>query len=75
MHYSVAPRHWTFVEGYGFLVFAKYIGKINGKNVRLRYSGKCSDYAKNLLQIPLKRPQKEDRWNLEDSWNNWGFDW
>ena len=54
MHYSVAPRHWTFVEGYGFLVFAKYIGKIIGKNLRLRYSGKCSDHAKKSTTDSLK---------------------
>ena len=31
MRYLVHPRDWTFVEGYGFLSFAKDMGKNVGK--------------------------------------------
>ena len=31
--YSVQPRDRKFVKGYGFLSFAKNMGKIIGKNI------------------------------------------
>ena len=44
--YSVQARNRIFVKGYGFLSFAKNMGKIISKNV----SGKCNqkrlDHAK-----------------------------
>ena len=33
MHYSVQPRDPTFVKGYGFLSFAKNMGKNFGKEI------------------------------------------
>ena len=33
MRYSVQPRDWTFVKGYGFFSFAKDMGKNVGKNI------------------------------------------
>ena len=46
MHYSVHPRDRKFVKYYGFLPFAKYIGKNIGKNLIKHVSGK---YSQNLL--------------------------
>ena len=31
--YSVQPRDWIFVKGYGFLSFARNVGKNVGKNI------------------------------------------
>ena len=45
MRYSVQPRDRIFVKGYGFLSFAKYMGKNIGKNVS-NFRGK---YSQNLL--------------------------
>ena len=33
MHYSVQPKDEIFVKGYGFLTFAKNMGKNIGKNI------------------------------------------
>ena len=38
--YSVQPRDWIFVKGYGFLSFAKNMGKDIGKNIIKNLSGK-----------------------------------
>ena len=40
--YSVQPRNWIFVKGYGFLSFAKDMGKNIGKNISKNLSDKCS---------------------------------
>ena len=49
-HYSVQSRDQIFVKGYGFLSFAKNIGKHFGKNVSKnlssKYSQKPLDHAK-----------------------------
>ena len=61
--YSVQPRDRIFVKGYGFLSFAKNVGRSVGKNISKILSGKyCQkllDHAKNLLQMYLKLLQKE----------------
>ena len=46
MHYSVQPRDGIFVKGYGFLSFAKNIGKKISKNLSGNYSQKILDNAK-----------------------------
>ena len=46
MRYSVKPRDQIFVKGYGFLSFAKNIGKSIGKNKNKNFSGK---YSQELL--------------------------
>ena len=46
MRYSVKPRDQIFVKGYGFLTFAKNIGKSIGKNKNKNFSGK---YSQELL--------------------------
>ena len=33
MRYSIEPKDRKYVKGYGFLPFAKRIGKIIGKNI------------------------------------------
>ena len=38
--YSVQPRDGIFVEGYGFLFFAKNMGKNIGKNISKILSSK-----------------------------------
>ena len=40
MRYSVQPKNQIFVKGYGFLSFAKDIGKIIGKTISENLSGK-----------------------------------
>ena len=48
--YSVQPRQSIFGKGYGFLSFAKNIGKSIGKNISKnligKYSQKLLDHAK-----------------------------
>ena len=40
--YSVQPRYRIFVKGYGFLSFARNMGKNIGKNISMNLSGKQS---------------------------------
>ena len=40
--YSFQPRDLLFVKGYGFLSFAKYMSKKNGKNISTNLNGKYS---------------------------------
>ena len=40
--YSVQPRDLILVKGYGFLSFAKNMGKSIGKNINKNLSGKYS---------------------------------
>ena len=42
MCYPVQPRYQIFVKGYGFLFFAKNIGKDIGKNISKSFSSKYS---------------------------------
>ena len=58
MRYSVQNRDRIFVKGYGFLSFAKNIGKKFGKNIgktlRGKYSEKLLDHAKQSATDALK---------------------
>ena len=60
--YSVRPRDWTFVKGYGFLCFVKNMGKNIGKNISKNLSGKHSqnflDHAKQSATDALKTSSK-----------------
>ena len=47
MRYSIEPRDQIYVKSYGFLSFAKNIGK----NLRNNYSQNLLNSAKNLRQI------------------------
>ena len=62
MRYSAYPRVRIFVKGYGFLSFAKNMGKNIGQNVRKTLSGKYSqkllDHAKKSATDTLKTTSK-----------------
>ena len=61
IHYSIQPRDWIFVKGYGFLSFAKKkkIGKNIGKNISKNLSSKNNhkllDHAKQSTKDTLKK--------------------
>ena len=46
MHYLIEPKDGIFVKGYGFLSFAKNIGKNLSKIISINLSGK---YGQKLL--------------------------
>ena len=50
MRYSIEPRDRTYVKGYGFLSFAKNIGK----NLSNKYSPKIIDTAKKSTKDAIK---------------------
>ena len=52
--YSVQPRDWKFVKGYGFLSFARNTGKNTCKNLRSKYSQTLLDLAKQSAADALK---------------------
>ena len=60
--YSFQPRDLLFVKGYGFLSFAKYMSKKNGKNISTNLNGKYSqkplDHAKQPATDALKTSSK-----------------
>ena len=58
MHYSVQPRDWIFVKGYGFLSFTKNVGKNIGKNLISKYSPKLLHHAKIAAADALKTSSK-----------------
>ena len=61
MCYSVQPRDQIFVKGYGFLSFAKNMGKNIGKNKYKNLSSKHSFLImlNNLKQTNLKLVPKK----------------
>ena len=54
MRYSMEPRERRYVKGYGFLSFAKNIGK----NISSNYSQKLVDSAKNSARDVIKTISK-----------------
>ena len=58
MRYSVQPRDWIFVKGYGFLSFGKNMGKNISRNFSCNYSQKLSDHAKQSATDTLKTTSK-----------------
>ena len=60
--YSVHPRDQIFAKGYGFLSFAKKMGKNIGKNISKnwshKYSQKILDHAKQSAPDALKTISK-----------------
>ena len=60
--YSVQPRDRIFAKGYGFLSFAKNMGKIIGKNISKnlssKYSQKILHHAKQSATATLKTASK-----------------
>ena len=69
MRYSIEPRDRRYVKGYGFLSFAKNIGK----NVSGMYSQKLVDSAKKICNGFNKNCFKKS--NLESCRSNWRFNW
>ena len=60
--YSVQPRGRIFVKDYGFLSFAKNMGRNIGKNISKNLSSKHRNFLimlNNLLQMHLKLLQRE----------------
>ena len=60
--YSVQPRYRIFVKGYGFLSFAKNMGRNIGKNISKnlssKYSQKLVDHAKQYTTDTLRTVSK-----------------
>ena len=54
MRYSIEPRDSTYVKGYGFLSFAKNIGK----NISSKYSQKLVGNAKKSATDAIKTASK-----------------
>ena len=54
MRYSIEPKDRIYVKGYGFLFFAKNIGK----NLSNEYSQKLLDTAKNYTADAIKTTSK-----------------
>ena len=64
--YLAQPRDRIFIKGYGFLSFARNVGKNLSKNLSGSYCQKCIDHAKqsatDTLKTALKRViQKNSR--------------
>ena len=51
MRYSIEPRDRVYVKGYGFLSFAKSLGK----NVSNKYGQKLLDSAKKSTRDAIKK--------------------
>ena len=56
MRYSIETRHRRYVKGYGFLSFAKNIGK----NISSKYSQKLVDSAKKSATGAIKTASKRE---------------
>ena len=60
--YPFQPREWIFVKGYGFLSFAKNMGKYIGKNITKnlssKYNQKTLDHARQFTTDALKTSSK-----------------
>ena len=54
MRYSIEPRNTMHIKGYGFLYFAKNIGK----NLNNKYSQKLLDSAKKSTAYAIKNASK-----------------
>ena len=68
MRYSIKPREIRYVKGYGFLSFAKNIGK----NISSKYNQKLVDGAKKSA-TDAKNCFKSS--NSKNSRSNWRFKW
>ena len=57
-HYSIQPRDQIFVKGYGFLSFARNMGRNISKNLSCKYSQKLLDHAKQSATDGFKTASK-----------------
>ena len=69
MRRSIEPRKRRYAKGYGFLSFAKDIGK----NIISKYSQKFVDSAKKSATDAIKPASK--RAIHKKSRSNWRFNW
>ena len=58
MRYLIEPRNRIYVKCYGFLSFAKYMGKNIGTHLNGKYSQKLLDSAKKSTTDALKTASK-----------------
>ena len=68
MRCSIEPRDRIYVKGYGFLSFAKNVGK----SLSNKYSQQLFDSAKESTTDAIKIASKR---HIKNSRSNWGFDW
>ena len=76
MRHSIEPRDRIYVKGYGFLSFAKNIGKNVtkvSKSMSNKYSQKLLDRAKKSTTDAIKTTSK--RAFQKTSRSNWWFNW
>ena len=66
--YSVQPRDWIFVKGYGFLSFAKNMSKNINKNLSRQYSKKLLDHAKQSAIDAFKTTPKSAIQKTAKAW-------
>ena len=59
MRHSIKPRNLIFLKSYGFLTFAKNVGKDISENLSHKYSQKLLDHAKQSAIMHLELIQKE----------------
>ena len=56
--YSIQPRVWTLVKGYGFMCFAKKTSKRISKNISGKYSHKFLYHVKASATDAVKTTSK-----------------
>ena len=69
MRYSIEPRDRIYVKGYGFLSFAKNMGK----HLSNKYYQKFLDNAKKSTTDAIKAASR--RAIQKNSRRNWWFNW
>ena len=67
--YSIEPKERIFVKGYGFLGFAKSMGKNIGKNISKYLSKTCKTICYRSTWNYFKKS------NSKNGGNYWWFDW
>ena len=69
MRYSIEPRDWIYVKGYGFLSFAKNMGK----NLSSKYGQELLDSAKKSTTDAIKTSSKKS--SSKNRRRDWWFNW
>ena len=67
MRYSIEPRDQIYVKGYGFMSFAKNIGK----NLSNKYSQKIIDTTKKSAMNAIKTASEQAIQKLQRQWVIW----
>ena len=67
MRYSIEPRDRIYVKGYGFMSFAKNIGK----NLSNKYSQKIIDTTKKSAMNAIKTASERAIQKLQRQWVIW----